>query len=113
MSILQDYAEKEGQEVIDYSIDYADDLAEIDPSDSITTSAWISVSGSLTIDDGTLFSSSTTTVWVSGGGTNGKTHRLKNTVGTAGGRTFVRTLVVKMVNKLAYREEEETTIPVV
>jgi hypothetical protein len=111
----QNYAVKMDQEIIDYSIDYSDDLEEIEPADTITGSTWtVSPAIGLTITDGTQFTDTTTSVWVSGGGRNGSIYRLKNTATTAGGRSFVRVLVVKMANKLAYIEEEDAvTIPVV
>jgi hypothetical protein len=109
----QDYAVKMDLEVIDYSIDYCDDLAEIEPADTLVGSTWsVSPAGGLTITDGTQFTDTTTSVWVSGGGRNGMIYRLKNTATSAGGRSFVRVLVVRMANKLAYIEAEDpVTIP--
>jgi hypothetical protein len=111
MSQIQDFAEKLNAEIIDFTIDYTEDLAESSPGDTIVTSAWVVV-GDLVIDDGSGYTDNTATVWVSGGGRNGNISRLTNTITTAGGRQIVRQLIVKMVNKLAYYEEEDpVTIP--
>ena len=104
--VLQEYAEKAGAEVIDYVIDYTDDLAESDPVDDISTSSWVVV-GNLVITDGTVYTTKKSTVWVSGGGRVGEVSRLTNTVTTVGGRTFIRTLLVKMVTKLARSEVQD------
>ena len=107
--LLQEYAEKAGLEVIDFTIDYTDDLAESDPADEIISSAWVKV-GSIVIADGSQFTIATAIVWVSGGGRVGEVSRLTNTVVTTGGRTFIRTLLVKMVTKLARTEPEELVV---
>jgi len=91
--------EKALTEVLDYSITYAKTFALVSPTDTINTSTW-SISSNATIDsdsdDGTI-----ATVWVSGGTKIGNLIRLVNTIVTVGGRTHVRVLILKVVNRLA------------
>jgi hypothetical protein len=105
--LLQEYAQKAGSELLDFIIDYTDDLSETYPVDDIITSSWTVVGSDLVIVDDTIFTWDTATVWVSGGGRVGDVHRLTNTVTTMAGRTFVRTLLVKMVLKYTKTEDED------
>lgn len=99
-------AEKALGESKTFRIDYEDDLAEVDPADTITGSTWA-------IDDVNLseiassFSDKISAIRVSGGGKIGNLYRLTNTVTTASGDTYVRLLTVKIVNIHVRRPEEE------
>ena len=91
-------AEKALTEDIDYFIDYTKTFALVTPADTISTSAWALEGGTLGADD---FSGNITRAWVSGGTRIGNILRLTNTVVTVGGRTHVRLIVIKIVNRLA------------
>jgi len=95
-------AEKALGEDLDYFITYAKTFALVSPADSISTpgdSTWALV-GSGTLG-ATGVTGDITHAWVSGGGRIGNILRLTNTVVTAGGRTHVRLIVIKIVNRLA------------
>ena len=99
-------AEKGLTEELDYSFDYTKTLALVDPVDTISTSSWAiigtgAVLGSETVDG------DITTAWISGGDKVGNTLRLTNTVVTAGGRTHVRLLIIKIINRLALIPEDD------
>ena len=89
-------AEKALTEDCRFWIDYADDLAEVSPTDVIQSSVW-AIDGTL-VESDSGFTDPLTWIRVSGGTKIGTIHRLTNTVVTAGGDTFVRTLTVKIVN---------------
>lgn len=96
-------AEKALGEDLDYFITYAKTFALVDPIDSISDpgdSTWTLVG------NGTLgavgVTGDITWAWVSdNGGKIGDVLRLTNTAVTAGGRTHVRLIVIKIVNRLA------------
>lgn len=97
-------AEKGLTEDVDYFIDYTKTFALVDPADSIFTSAWaLTGGGTLGVND---YSGNITRAFVSGGDRIGNVLRLTNTVVTAGGRTHVRLIVIKIVNRLAEIPEE-------
>jgi uncharacterized phage protein (predicted DNA packaging) len=72
---------KDAGEVLDYQIDWSNELG----SDTISTSTWTVPSG-LTQDSDTK-TDTTATIWLSGG-TAGAEYTLLNTIVTSGGRTF-------------------------
>lgn len=72
---------KDAGEVLDYQIDWSDELG----SDTISTSTW-TVPGGITKDRDTK-TDTTATIWLSGG-TDGASYVLVNLVVTAGGRTL-------------------------
>ena len=102
---VQVQAEKTPGDVCDFVIDYTTDLQAVAPNDTIITSSWTK-SGNIVIDDDTGRDDTRAWVWVSGGGRVGEISRLVNTVTTAGGRQFIRTLIVKMVTALAKLPED-------
>lgn len=83
--------EKDPSDVLDYQIDWTDEMNDV--SDTISSSSW-------TVSGATRDSQSNTTllakVWISGGSA-GSTATATNTIVTAGGRTYERsiTLVIK------------------
>lgn len=84
---------KDPADDLDYGIDWTYELALVD--DTIASSAWTVTSG---ITKGTDTHTTTgTTVWVSGG-TAGQTYEATNTVTTAGGRTYERSLRIPVIN---------------
>jgi hypothetical protein len=100
-------AEKGLTEVLDYSFRYTNTFALVTPADTITAeedSTWV-LSGEGVLGATTL-AGDITTAWISGGGKIGNTLRLTNTVVTAGGRTHVRVLIIKIVNRLDLIPEE-------
>jgi hypothetical protein len=89
---------KDPNEVLDYTIDYTAYLSAM--SDTISTSVWAfdtNASG-MTIESSTN-TSSTATVWLSGGSDNGKRYRVRNRIVTAGGRTVDRTILIQTQSK--------------
>ena len=89
-------ATKDPESVIDFTINWAATLAESSPSDEISTSAW-TADQAMVVDSDTN-TTTTTTVWVSGG-TRWKYANLVNTVVTTAGRTYERTITVKLQDK--------------
>lgn len=99
-------AEKALGENKTFHIDYTDDLAEVDPADTITGSTWAIDNVDLT-ETASSYTTKITSIRVSGGGKIGRLFRLTNTVTTAAGETFVRLLTVKIVNIHVKRPAEE------
>jgi len=86
---------KRATEVLDYEFDW---LTEewLESTEEISTSTWIATSGiTMETDSNTT---TTTTVWVSGG-TSGETYKLTNTIVTDNSpqRTGVRELYIKIL----------------
>ncbi len=95
--------EKALTEDLDFFITYAKVFAKVTPTDSIAApanSTW-TIEGNATLGT-TGVTDDITWAWVSdSGGKIGDVIRLTNTVVTAGGRTHVRLIVIKIVNQLA------------
>jgi hypothetical protein len=84
-------APKDPDEVKDYGINWAQLLG----ADTISTSAWsVTPVDNLTIGVDSK-TTNTTTVWLSGG-TVGTSYQVQNRVVTTGGRTYDRTVKLKM-----------------
>lgn len=82
--------QKDPDEVLDYQVNWSEWLG----ADTITTSTWTVQTG---ITDGLKTNTSTTTtIWLSGG-TAGVEYEIKNKIVTAGGRTAERSFYVAMV----------------
>jgi hypothetical protein len=79
---------KDPSEVLDYQIDWAPVLE----SDSIATSIWTAPAGFAV--GSTTNTATTSTVWLSGG--NAGSHLITNRITTAGGRTFERSVSLKV-----------------
>jgi hypothetical protein len=94
---------KDPSEVLDYTIDYTDVLAQSDPPDSIVSSTWAigqrTLETTLTIVDDTIFTVNTATVWMSGGSLTGLQHRLTNHITCASGRQYERTITFVIQSK--------------
>ena len=84
---------KDPDEVLDYEIDWA---LRLDGADTITTSTWLVPVG-ITKDSDSK-TTTTTTIWLSGG-TEGTTYSLVNRVVTTQGRTFDQTAKLKLKTK--------------
>lgn len=82
-------APKDPDEVKDYGINWADLLV----TDTISTSTWTLPAG-ITKDSDSK-TSTATTIWFSGG-TAGEVYLIENKIVTAGGRTYDRTVKLKM-----------------
>jgi len=88
------FPDKDPDEVLDYQLDWT---GALDDGDTIATSAWTIVTAPdvvLEIDSDTS-SSSTTTVWLSGG-TLGERYALRNRITTTGGRTMDQTVSIRI-----------------
>lgn len=99
-------AEKALGENKTFHIDYTDDLAQVEPADTITNSTWAIDDPGLT-ETGGGFTEQITSIRVIGGTKIGNLFRLTNTVTTASGDTLVRLLTVKIVNIHVKRPDEE------
>lgn len=84
-------APKDPDEVKDYGISYDKLLG----SDTISTSTWTIPAGITKVSDSHDLTS--TTIWFSGG-TAGEHYACLNRITTAGGRTYDRTIKLKMKN---------------
>ena len=84
-------APKDPDEIKDYGIDYALLLL----TDTISTSTWTLPSAITKNSDS--HTTTTTTIWLSGG-TAGTSYALLNRIVTLGGRTYDRTVKLKMKN---------------
>lgn len=99
---------KDPDEVLDYDVDWTDALysaaelaqvlggATVVPADTISTSTFILPTG-ITANS-TSNTTTDTKVWLSGG-TNGVSYNILNRVVTAGGRSFDRTIKLKVKTK--------------
>jgi hypothetical protein len=85
------YITKAAVEIKDYEIDWHDPANDVLGDDTIATSTWTADSG-LTISAQSN-TTTTTTVWLSGGLTN-NSYTATNVITTAGGRTFEDSLTV-------------------
>ncbi len=87
--------EKRPAEVKDYQVDWSRHLlvGGVDVGDTISTSSWAVETG-ITKNTDTK-TSSTTTVWLAGG-TEGTHYTVTNTVVTAQGRTYERSIVIQV-----------------
>lgn len=88
-------ATKDPDEVKDYGLNWADRLAEAE--DTLSSSAWSVVTGgvALVLSSPSFEATGKTTIWVAGG-TLGVTYELLNRVVTSGGRTYDKTMRLKM-----------------
>jgi hypothetical protein len=78
---------KDPDEVLDYQLDWADDeRPRLEAGETITSSAWSVVSGTVVIDDDDSVGG-VTTVWLSGGEA-GEACVILNRVTTSEGRTY-------------------------
>jgi len=89
-------AKKDPDSTVDFTINWILTLAESSPADTISTSSWTANHAMTVASDSNT--TTTTTVWVSGG-TRRKYVDLINTVATAAGRTYQRTITVKIQDK--------------
>ena len=83
---------KDPQSTIDYKIDWSATLSESSPADTISTSTWSATGLTVASESETT---TTTTVWCSGGTVN-QYAQLVNTIVTSGGRTYERTINIKV-----------------
>lgn len=83
---------KDPNAVLDYTIDWKDWLGD----DAILTSSWTLPVGITSA--GVTFSSSTATVWLSGG-TAGVSYSIYNQITTVGGRTEKRTFKINAIDR--------------
>ena len=84
---------KDPSSVLDYGFDWSDWL---DTGDTVSTSDWNVPTG--ISEDSDSKSTTTTTIWLSGG-TVGKKYKITNHMVTDDGRTVERSFYVKVVSK--------------
>lgn len=84
--------QKDPLAILDYTIDWREWLGD----DTISTSTWTVPAG--IGNGGTVYSPTTTTIWLSGG-TAGSPYSVYNTIVTAGGRTEKRTFKVNVLDR--------------
>lgn len=87
--------DKDDASVVDYTIDWSSTLNATSPNDTISTSSWTK-SGGITIDSNSN-TTTTATVWLSGGKLNTRAVAT-NTVVTTQGRTYVRSIYLDIKN---------------
>lgn len=87
-------AVKDPQEIVDFGVDWSADLG----TKTIVASVWSVVSGTIVIDDGTVFDDTTTTVRTSGG-TVGETASLLNHITLSNGEEWEQTGNIKVKTK--------------
>ena len=84
------------QETVDYSINWYNDLGD----DTISTSTWtfdMNNADSALVKATPTKTDTTTTIWLSAG-TSGAVYGIRNTITTAGSRTFERTAKITVRN---------------
>ena len=86
-------AVKDPDAILDYVMDWEDVMNLVSPADTIVSSTW-DADGTLVLDSDSN-TSTTATVWVSGG-TLSELVNLVNTIITAGGRQHVKTIEVSI-----------------
>jgi hypothetical protein len=85
------YLVKDPADAADYGLDWTRQLN----GDTILTSAWaVEPTGSLTL--GAEANTVTSTSVFLAGGTDGEDYALENTIATAGGRTFQRSVIIRV-----------------
>jgi hypothetical protein len=93
------WPDKDPAEVLDYGLDWSDQLALTDPNDTISSATWTVpaglIAGAQFVIDGVA------TIWLSGGtaGANGTDYTLTCRIVTSGGRTLERSVKL-MVKEL-------------
>lgn len=85
---------KDPDEVLDYDINWADRLAD---GETISTSTWTVVSGTVTINSDSK-TSARTKVWLQGGAL-GETSELRNRIVTSASRTMDQTGYLRIRSK--------------
>lgn len=83
---------KDPNAVLDYQVDWTDWLG----SDTITTSTWTVPAG--IINDSDSKTTTTTTIWLSGG-TAGTSYSLVNHIVTTAGREDDRTIIIQLIER--------------
>jgi uncharacterized phage protein (predicted DNA packaging) len=99
--MMQNWPDKDPDEIIDYAVDWSARLG----IDTITSSAWILQPG--ITEDSSSNTTTTTTIWLSGG-TAGITYAIVNRVETLAGRTFEEAISIRItptVNQLVSIDE--------
>ena len=85
---------KDPDEVLDYSIDWTNELAT---SETISTSSWTVVTSGITKDSDSITGNFTTVIL--SGGTAGEEYELVNTIETNQNRTHSKTLVIPVTEQ--------------
>ena len=94
--------EKAPDEILDYIIDWAAEMAVADPVDQISTSVWTledKHSDDLTMGTDSIPETDETVIRVSAGGRFGVVHYLVNRVVTVSGQKHQRTIEVTMARR--------------
>ena len=90
-----------------YTLNYSEILAEVTPTDQVSSSLWaVDPVGEVTVA-GQSNTTTTTTVSLAGGDTIGKIFWVKNTVATVGGQTHVWHIRVQIGYKIVPPNKEE------
>jgi len=90
--VALNWPQKDPAEVLDYSLNWLANLG----TDTITNSTW-AISDSGLVETDSSQTASIATIWLSGGTLN-QTYSVKNTIITAGGRTFTQTVNIKIAS---------------
>lgn len=96
---MSSWPPKDPDEVLDYQIDWADpvDGPRLVTGETLLTSVFSVASGSVTINSSAFVAGGLATVWLSGG-TAGTTCAIQNRVTTSAGRTYEKTVRLRVRN---------------
>jgi len=83
---------KSPNELLDYQINWSAELV----TDTVTSSSW-TISDASLVEDHATTGPQTATIWLKNGTPN-NTYTVTNTIMTAGGRTFVQAVNIKVVS---------------
>ena len=86
---------KDPDAVLDYKVDWSEWLPS---GDTITASTWISSDPTVLVIDADTFTTTTATVWLSGGEVRRK-YTVTNRITTDGGRTDDRSITIRIAEK--------------
>jgi hypothetical protein len=90
------WPEKDPNEVLDYQLDWADpEDPRLEASELLLTSVWSIVLGDVVIDSSSFTAGGLSTVWLSAG-SSGMKCELLNRVTTSKGRTYDKTVVLRI-----------------
>jgi len=99
MTILAGLTLKGYQETLDFTLHHENKVLDVDAGETISSSSWAVTGGDgqLAIESSSYDSAGPATVWLSGG-TDGQDYIVENTITTSEGRTYVRSILVRVVD---------------
>lgn len=96
---MKSWPKKDPNEVLDYQVDWADeDSSRLEDGETIVTSDFTVVEGTVVIDSEDFVATGLTTVWLSGG-TDGEACVILNRITTSAGRTYDQSVKLRIRTK--------------